>query len=477
MQRNLARLDWAVGLGVIGSAVALVAILAPRTKLEALPSFASQTGLPCTACHVGGFGPQLTPTGRAFKIGGYTQGGGEGLQAHIPLSAMTIGSFTHTNGAVPDDQIATHFGNNNNFAWDAASVFVAGRATDFAGGFMQFTYSNISNAVHVDNSDVRPYTTMVTAFGNDLRLGLSINNNPTVQDPYNSTFAWGYPFVASSLAPTPAASPILVSAFANNAIGVTGYAWYNQHLYLEAGGYQTLGPTALAKFGEALTVGASQNIMPYVRAAYEWNWGNNAAWVGGLYMSSNVNPATGPFTSTGDFGQDFYADYAVDFGYQFLGTGKHIATIQGIYVYENENLNSSANQFNAANGTAVGSHYSLNQFRLNTSYWYENTYGFTFGWQKTWGPANPVLYPSPQFGGSDLTGSANSKPNSNAFILEADYVPFGKDTSWGRPWANLKLGLQYIIYTQFNGGSANYDGFGRNASGNNTLYMFAWLAF
>ena len=76
-----------------------------------------------------------------------------------------------------------------------------------------------------------------------------------------------------------------------------------------------------------------------------------------------------------------------------------------------------------------------------------------------------------------MTGSANSKPNSNAFILEADWVPFGKQDSWLHPWANLKLGLQYVIYTQFNGGTTNYDGFGRNASDNNTLYMFAWLAF
>jgi hypothetical protein len=44
---------------------------------------------------------------------------------------------------------------------------------------------------------------------------------------------------------------------------------------------------------------------------------------------------------------------------------------------------------------------------------------------------------------------------------------------WGAPWVNLKLGIQYTLYTQFNGGTNNYDGFGRNASGNNTLLLFA----
>jgi hypothetical protein len=29
-----------------------------------------------------------------------------------------------------------------------------------------------------------------------------------------------------------------------------------------------------------------------------------------------------------------------------------------------------------------------------------------------------------------LSGSANGKPNSNEFILEADWVPFGKADSW-----------------------------------------------
>ena len=76
-----------------------------------------------------------------------------------------------------------------------------------------------------------------------------------------------------------------------------------------------------------------------------------------------------------------------------------------------------------------------------------------------------------------VSGSANGKPNSNAFILEADWVPFGKADSWGAPFANLKVGLQYTIYTRFNGGTTNYDGFGRNASGNNTLFLYAWLEF
>jgi hypothetical protein len=88
------------------------------------------------------------------------------------------------------------------------------------------------------------------------------------------------------------------------------------------------------------------------------------------------------------------------------------------------------------------------------------------------GELNPALFPS-----QPASGSANGKPDSNAFILEADWVPFGKSDSPASPRVNLKLGVQYTIYTQFNGGTSKYDGFGRSAGDNNALYVFAWLIF
>jgi hypothetical protein len=40
----------------------------------------------------------------------------------------------------------------------------------------------------------------------------------------------------------------------------------------------------------------------------------------------------------------------------------------------------------------------------------------------------------------------------------------------------MRLGLQYTGYTRFNGASNNYDGFGRDASDNSTLFSFIWFA-
>jgi hypothetical protein len=440
--------------------------------VRALPSFAQQTGQPCSTCHIGSFGPQLTPFGRAFKIGGYTQTGGEGLASQIPLAVMTLGSFNNTSSPLPPDQIVHHYGANNNIALDQISAFLAGGVGEHTGGFVQFTYSNIPNASHLDNTDLRPYTTTFDLWGSELRVGTTLNNNPTVQDPYNTTFAWGFPYAQSGLAPTPAAQPILVNGFNNNSIGYTVYAWYDHSLYLEGGVYHTWSPWALARFGDNFGVGSSQGAMPYLRAAYEWDWSGQDAHIGALYMQSNVNPVAGTFMTDGSNGRDHYRDYAFDAGYQYLGDGTHIVTVQGIFTHEDRNLEGTTAAFNIANRTMFGSTSSLNQFRLSASYWYQNTYGVTLGWQKTWGPANPVLFMP-----GEVTGSNNGKPDTSAFIIEADWVPLGKPDSKWSPWANLKLGAQYVAYTQFNGGTSNYDGFGRNASGNNTLFLFAWMAF
>ena len=61
-----------------------------------------------------------------------------------------------------------------------------------------------------------------------------------------------------------------------------------------------------------------------------------------------------------------------------------------------------------------------------------------------------------------------------AMMLPEDVT---KKASLTLMWLLPILAIQYIVYTKFNGASSNYDGTGRNASDNNTLYIFAWLAF
>ena len=81
---------------------------------------------------------------------------------------------------------------------------------------------------------------------------------------------------------------------------------------------------------------------------------------------------------------------------------------------------------------------------------------FSISRASTSGSTNPALY-------ATSTGS----PDTRGWAVELDYLP----------WQNVKLAIQYVAYTKFDGSSSNYDGTGRNASDNNTLYIFAWFAF
>jgi hypothetical protein len=48
---------------------------------------------------------------------------------------------------------------------------------------------------------------------------------------------------------------------------------------------------------------------------------------------------------------------------------------------------------------------------------------------------------------------------------------------WLNPYLNLKLGAQFTHYFQFNSSNSNYDGSERDAGDNDTVFLFAWLAF
>ena len=100
--------------------------------------------------------------------------------------------------------------------------------------------------------------------------------------------------------------------------------------------------------------------------------------------------------------------------------------------------------------------------RFNASYYPRQWLGVSGGYFDTRGSTDVGLYAP-----AAVEGSSNGSPKTNGFVGEVDL----------NPWENTRLGLQYTGYSNFNGGKTDYDGSGRDASGNNTLYAFAWLAF
>jgi hypothetical protein len=125
----------AFGLGLAALVVAATAFFAVGVDpAEALPSYARQTGKTCEACHTAF--PELTPYGRRFKIGGYTDGGG--TWQGPPISAMYMPSFTHTQSA-QDQPPAPGLHTNDNIVSQQVSGFIAGELYGNLGSFIQIT--------------------------------------------------------------------------------------------------------------------------------------------------------------------------------------------------------------------------------------------------------------------------------------------------------------------------------------------------
>lgn len=427
-------------------------IAAPRAT--ALPSFARQTGQQCAACH-NGF-PELTPYGRLFKLNGYVFGGG---QSNLPpLAAMIVEDYTHTQAGQSGGATA-HYGPNNNFSLNTASLFYGGRILgDYGlGAFAQITYNDPSRSFHWDNTDVR-WAHAMTIYGDETVFGVSVNNNPSMSDVWNTTPAWRYPFQSSALSLTPSSKTFIEGAYSQQVLGASAYALWNRLVYAEAGAYHTLPPDAISALGIAESgTDSFRGLAPYWRLAFQPQWGPSSLEVGTFGMIANIHP--GRVTQ---FGTDDKTDLGFDVQYQYL-TDAHSVSAQASWITEHQHLNSTF-----AQGSSSSLNDQLHSFNVKTTYSYEQTYYGTLAYSRIQGSGDAGLYSS--------TSRTNS-PNSDWWTVEADYMPFnhGGPDFW--PWLNMKLGLQYIWYTKFNGATNNYNGSGRNAADNNTLYAFVWFAF
>lgn len=422
----------------------------------AVPSFAQQTGQPCQMCHVGGFGPQLTPFGRAFKLGGYTLAAPD---THaVPLAAMLVESYTHTAADQPDDA-GPHAGRNDNFSLQQASLFLAGKLSDHLGMFAQTTYSDIDRRVTMDNVDVR-YAQQIKLGDQPAILGISINNNPTVQDVWNTLSAWRFPYMASGLVLSIASAPLIDGGLQQQVVGLSGYAFYRSAWYAELGGYRSLSHGFLDSVNVDDTAGRIAGIAPYWRIAHEHD-SKDLSWsLGAVGLDTRLHPDRGIGPT------DAFHDKGVDASLYWSGLGTHVFALSGAYIHERQNRDASF-----AVGAAEHPSDSLDSFTFNASYYYDAHYGLTLGRFYTRGSRDSILFaPSPG------SGSATGRPDSSGTVVQADWTPFGARDSWHAPWANVRLGVQYTMYDKFNGATRDYDGFGRNARDNNTLFLFLWTA-
>lgn len=446
MKRNLTAITALLSFVSLGSG----------TQSHALPSYARQTGLSCNGCHY--TPPELNPAGRLFKLLGYTQ---KTQNSTVPapapdkrrpplemLQTLPLGVWFETSfTSIKKGQPATQNGSLE-FPQDI-SLFLAGAWSEHIGSFLQVTYDAQSDHFSMDNTDIR-FAKKSQANGKDFIYGVTLNNNPSVEDVWMTTPAWGFPFIANDNAPSPAAAPFLQGGLAQDSAGLGGYAMYDNHFYFAGTVYRSdhLG-TSQPNSGQ----GASFNIRgvaPYWRAAWQNSGRKNVVEVGayGMYMATTPNAVAGKEDTYNDVGPDVEYDRTI---------GRDVLSVRGSYLHESSTLNATY----AAGGADLADHH-LNTGNLNAEYHFGNRASTAFGWFATGGTVDKTIYAP-----GAISGSANGDPKSAGYIANVSFFPI----------QNLDLGFQYTGYTSFNGGTTNYDGSGRNASANNSVYLLARFMF
>lgn len=453
---SLAR--WLRALAMLLASLLLAATFSSMAR--AVPSYARQTGADCAACHVGSFGPQLTPYGVRFKVGGYTDT--DGKDGKVPLSAMAVANWTRTVKDLPE--APAHYGTNDNSALQEASLFLAGRITDNIGTFVQGTWSGVDRKTFLDQMDVRFARTLNVGEQEGV-IGISINNNPTLTDPFNTLGQWRFPYTASDFGFGTGAAP-LVENLGGSVVGVNAYTLWAGNFYAELGAYRALssGSANWMHTSQVATTtidpGKFSGVGTYWRLAYYKDMKRDNFNVGLFGFNAGVQ------NTGGQGGTDHYQDIGVDAAYQFLGSREHVFAVNASYVWEKQKLNYTYDTL----GASEKSTNSLDTFRLATSYNYRQTWGATACLFNTRGSSDSGLYGNVSY---------NNRPDTSGYILQADWTPWGKENSWGAPWANTRIGLQYTGYNRFNGGSHYIDevnNIDRKASDNNTTMLFLWIA-
>ncbi len=438
-------------LGLLPLFITILILLPDR--ILAIPSFARQTNMACSSCHT--MFPELNSFGRMFKLNGYTLTGIEAIRSanendnvtlqllNIPqVSSMLQASYTYTAKKQPDTQ-------NSNISFpQQLSLFLAGEITPKIGGFIQVTYDDQSGSIGMDNSDIR-YANQTELASENLIYGVTLNNNPTVQDLWNSTPAWSFPYASSSVAPSPMAATLIEGGLAQNAAGLGAYGMWNNLMYAEVSLYRSAQQGA-PNPPDNSSAGVIKSLAPYWRLALQKQFGGDYFELGTYGLSADIYPegVTGL--------TDKYTDIGFDLNYE-KSFGSNMLTAHTTWIHESRNLDATL-------GSETGStpSNSLNSFKVVGNYYLHSTIGFSLGYFAVTGDKVEALY-QPQ----SVDGSLNGKPDSDGILAQFNYAP----------WLNTRFSLQYVAYNKFNGGAENYDGSGRNASDNNTVYLDSWIAF
>jgi hypothetical protein len=418
-----------------------------------IPSFSRQTNMACNACHT--VFPRLTTFGRVFKLNGYNVTGNSTIESQdkngktmlkiltlSPISVMFQTSFTHLNTKQPGTQ-------NDNIEFpQQLSLLYGGGIAPHLGMFIQMTYETQSGTIGLDNTDLR-YANNTTLFGKGLVYGFTLNNNPTVQDVWNSTPAWGFPFAGPDVVPAPQEATMVEGALGQAVAGIGAYALFNNLVYGEFSLYRSA-PLGVIGPPDSTASMIIKGVSPYWRLAFQKNWTKHYLEIGTFGISTQIYPEGVSGLKDGylDIGFDLQYEYAMNIGNIVLHSS---------FINEQRSLDASFDAGDLANEKT-----SLNSFKVDGTVYFQKGIAATIGYFAVSGDPDDVLYTP-----GAISGNRTGEPNSNGFIAQLDFLP----------WYNTNFSLQYTYYNKFNGAKTDYDGFGRNATDNNAIYLVVWVNF
>ena len=428
---------------------------------HAVPSMARQTGYQCAKCHT--VFPELTPFGRQFKLGGFAMSSAKWdekpLAERLPISGALIASRTATRNPTAGDVEADEFPLDRKLIAQTVAGYWGGKFTDNSGALIQYNYDGIEKQWAMEMFDARYANSTSLGGDKELAFGLTLNNNPTTSDIYNSTSAWSFPNTEIAAEQMPAAS-LIDMTLASKVAGVGIYGMWDDLLYVELANYRTAktGAFRFVSWGqrwndEELAGSVVNGNAPYWRVALQREVGPHSFALGTYGMTAKVWQDI----NERELGSNRFRDIGFDANYQYI-QGDHTASARLNWIKEKQTWSDAV----VADGLVSNASDTLKTLRATFNYYFRRQVGGTLQYFKTTGSTDEERYE-----GDALMGSANGSPNSKGWIAEVTYLPV----------QNLRLALRYTWYQQFNGAGSNYNGFGRNASDNNTLYLMGWFLF
>lgn len=438
--------------------ISLVALGIASAPVYAVPSFARQTGAACMACHT--VFPSLTTFGRQFKLRGYTLGSGlddkkfpENLPLAMGLQIADTSVKDRSKGADPESD----FPQANKPIVQQLAIYYTGKIVGKLGTFAQYNWDGIEKKWGAEMVDIR-YADSTIAGGKELLYGVSMSNSPSVQDIWNTSPMWSFPHLDNA-GIMPMETSLMDMTLANQVGGVGVYGFYDSQFYGEIGFFHN-GKQGVFKplnLGKDLTTALKGNA-PHLRVAWEKDWGPNNFEIGMHYLRADIFPD--PNIQSGS--TNLFTDIVLDSQYQYDG-GDHLFSLHAFYDHEKRNWDASFPAGDASNPSD-----NLNTLKLSGHYWYKRKIGGGIGIFDYRGDTDMLKYGT-GMAPSAMTNATGS-PDTRGWMIEADWLPLENRQ-------NVKLGLRYTAYTKFNGASNNYNGAGRNASDNNSLFGYAWLLF